>query len=191
MASTKMVVGLRIEVDFTEFHSGESALPWVNMKTLALDRFAQIIEDTVYQDSKIEIICPDDYLDVTILDPEVRQDSQLTAINEFARIFLEQSMKRRKGRVVVVSKLLEALTGECRSGLRAPPCWLFFIIKGSTDLTNGVWLSHFLLLMRVRQAVYDKTSRSPIGQWLPMFKMVAEDCLGLKLRDEVMVGRIL
>lgn len=192
MASTKMVVGLRVDVDFTEVDAGHEPPPWVDMTTLDQSKFACVVQDTVYQNSKIEIICPDDYLDLTILNPELSGHSQLTAINDFASIFLEQSMKRRKGCLVGVANHWEAISGQSHPTLRAPPCWMFFIIKGSTELTTGIWLSHFLLLMGVRRAVYDKKSdRSPIGRWLPVFKAAAEDCFGVKLRDSVLVGRIL
>jgi hypothetical protein len=129
---------------------------------------------------------------MTIFSPELSEESQLAAINDFARIFLEQSMRRRKGQLVHVSKYLPIFTSHSKDALRAPPAWIFFIVKGSTEMTTGYWLSHFMLLMGVRKAIYDKQSdRSPIGRWEPRFKKVMEGCFGLKLHDSVLVGRIL
>lgn len=192
MASTKMVVGLRVDVDFSEVYERHEQLPWVDMAKLDQSVFGEMLQDTVYQIAKIEIICPDDYLDLTVFSPELSEESQLSAINDFARIFLAQSMKRRKGSLVQVSKHLPNFTGHSQDPLRAPPGWIFFIIKGSTKMTTEYWLSQFMLLMRVRRAVYDQQpGRSPIGCWEPTFKKVVEDCFGIKLKDNVLVGRIL
>lgn len=188
--TAKIVVGLRVLMDFNHYVNSGVQPPWLNIPELNFGPFARMLESRYHE--KVSVRMADDYVDVASL-IHFPDDDQFVrgAAKSLGQVLLNNSSRPSKNHTVAVSEEWKQIIPMQPRDFAPPPAWIFFVVSGSTDVVAGSWVAS--LRMDYGDDVIGRMAGRPESN-ISMPRTIKEElekCLGIKLLNESYVAPIL